>query len=116
MMSGRYTYQDLHSLNNVGKVALKIPKNLNLSEPCKSFLECCLQLKAYDRYSINDLKTHPFIHDPIPYFLKYGLTFEDGDWELWHGNKKITEQMNQKIIDSQNAKVDVMIEHALKLV
>jgi len=52
MLAGRYPYQDLKSLSNVGKFPLKVQKNLNLSECCKSFLECCLQVKSENRPKI----------------------------------------------------------------
>jgi len=51
----------------------------------------------------------------VPPLLKYGLIFEEGDWELNHNNKKITEGMNTKIEESQSAKVDILMEHAMKL-
>jgi serine/threonine protein kinase len=116
MVAGRYPYQDLQSLNNVGKTPLRVPKSLNLSDSCLSFLECCLQLKADDRPSISELKQHPFLKESVPYYLKKGLIFEDGFIELFHTKKIISESVDNKIKQMSMYKGDVLLEHALKLV
>ena len=116
MLFGKFPYETQQGLDNIGKYPLKIEKSYCLSESCLSFLECCLQMNPTSRPSIVELKRHPFIRDPVPYYLKKGLMLEKGSTSISHTKKDYTSKIESKSKGmSQLLLSDAKLEHWSKV-
>ena len=117
MVLGKFPYETTQGLNHIGEAPLRVDANFELSDSCLSFLECCLQVNPTERYSIIELKKHPFINNSVPYFLKKGMMVEKGFLNLYHTKKEWTNKISNKsnaILNSTSSN-NARLEHWMKV-
>jgi serine/threonine protein kinase len=115
MLFGKFPYGTEEEIKIIGKNPLKIDKSFCLSKSCLSFLECCLQLDPANRPSITELMNHPFIKEPVPYYLKLGLVRQKGNIDMFHTKKNLTDEVKSKSNANKLMEPDARLEHWMRV-